>query len=85
MIAGWSFYQLQQFVKDKAAICGISVKFVSPQYTSQTCHQCYQLGSRKGEWFYCSTCGESHADINAACVISLGGAEGKLLTPYSNS
>jgi len=85
MIAGWSFYQLQQFVKYKAAICGISVKFVSPQYTSQTCHQCYQLGSRKGEWFYCSTCGESHADINAACVISLGGAEGKLLTPYSNS
>ena len=74
MIAGWSFYQLQQFVKYKAAICGISVEFVSPQYTSQTCHQCYQLGSRKGERFYCSTCGESHADINAACVISLGGA-----------
>lgn len=74
MIAGWSFYQLQQFVKYKAAICGISVEFVSPQYTSQTCHQCYQLGSRKGERFYCATCGERHADVNAACVISLGGA-----------
>lgn len=74
MIAGWSFYQLQQFVKYKAAICGISVEFVSPQYTSQTCHQCYQLGSRKGERFYCTTCGESHADVNAACVISIGGA-----------
>lgn len=74
MIAGWSFYQLQQFVKYKAAICGIAVEFVSPKYTSQTCHKCYQLGSRKGERFYCSTCGESYADINAACVISLGGA-----------
>lgn len=74
MIAGWSFYQLQQFVKYKAAICGIDVQFVSPQYTSQTCHQCYQLGSRKGERFYCTTCGESHADVNAARVISLGGA-----------
>lgn len=74
MIAGWSFYQLQQFVKYKAAVCGIAVEFVNPKYTSQTCHKCYQLGSRKGERFYCSTCGESHADINAACVISLGGA-----------
>lgn len=73
MVAGWSFYQLQQFVVYKAVSAGISVEFVNPAYTSQTCHRCLNLGSRKGEYFSCSACGEIHADINAACVISLGG------------
>jgi len=74
MVASWSFYQLQQFVKYKASSAGLTFEWVDPQYTSQTCHQCLQLGSRVGEQFNCLTCGESHADINAACVISLGGA-----------
>lgn len=73
-VAGWTFHQLQQFVTYKAAEFGIAVELVNPAYTSQTCHRCLKLGSRNGEWFNCLTCGESHADINAACVISLGGA-----------
>ena len=74
MVAGWSFFQLQKFVVYKACLAGISVEFVDPSYTSQTCHQCLQLGSRKGEHFKCLACGEWDADYNAACVISLGGA-----------
>ena len=74
MVAGWSFYQLQQFVTYKAAAYGISVEFVNPAYTSQTCHHCLKLGSRNGEHFNCLTCGEQHADVNAAHVIALGGA-----------
>lgn len=74
MVAGWSFYQLQQFVEYKAAACGIAVEFVNPAYTSQTCHQCLNLGSRNGEHFNCLTCGEQHADVNASHVIALGGA-----------
>jgi len=74
MVAGWSFYQLQQFVTYKAASFGIAVEFVNPAYTSQTCHRCLHLGSRKGERFTCLTCGEQHADINASHVIALGGA-----------
>ena len=74
MVAGWSFFQLQNFVTYKAALIGISVEFVDPRYTSQTCHQCLQLGSRNRERFSCTACGEWHADHNAACVISLGGA-----------
>lgn len=74
MVAGWSFYQLQQFVQYKAASFGISVEFVNPAYTSQTCHQCFTLGSRNGERFTCLTCGEQHADVNASHVIALGGA-----------
>jgi transposase len=74
MVAGWSFYQLQNFVEYKAAAFGISVEYVNPAYSSQTCHQCFNLGSRKGERFNCLTCGEQHADVNASHVIALGGA-----------
>ena len=73
MVAGWSFYQLQQFIEYKAVEVGIAVEYVNPAYTSQTCHRCLKLGSRQGERFNCLTCGDYHADINAACVISLGG------------
>lgn len=73
MVAGWSFYQLQQFVQYKSELAGISVEFVNPAYTSQTCHRCLCLGSRKGERFNCLTCGEQHADVNASHVIATGG------------
>jgi len=74
MVAGWSFYELQQFVVYKASALSINVEFVNPAYTSQTCHQCLKLGSRKGERFKCTTCGSMHADVNASHVIALGGA-----------
>lgn len=77
MVAGSSFYQLQQFVQYKAAACGIAVELVNPAYTSQTCHQCLNLGSRNGERFNCLTCGKQHADVNASHVIALGGADCK--------
>jgi len=78
MVAGWSFYQLQKFVEYKASAFSISVEYVNPAYTSQTCHQCLNLGSRNGEHFNCLTCGEQHADVNASHVIALGGATCKL-------
>ena len=74
MMAGWSFYQLQQFLTYKAAAFGIAIELVNPAYTSQTCHYCLNLGSRNGERFNCLTCGEQHADLNASHVIALGGA-----------
>lgn len=74
MIAGWSFYQLQQFVMYKAEGVGLCLEFIDPRYTSLTCHRCFQLGSRNGEHFNCITCGISHADVNASHVIALGGA-----------
>lgn len=73
-VAGWSFYQLQQFVSYKAAAFGITIELIDPAYTSQTCHRCLKLGSRKGEQFNCLTCGKEHADVNASRVIALGGA-----------
>jgi IS605 OrfB family transposase len=74
MTAGWSFYQLQQFVVYKAKKVGIAVEFVDPAYTSQVCSDCGQLGERNKDLFKCVACGEKHADYNAACNISIGGA-----------
>lgn len=76
-IAGWSFYQLQQFVEYKASAFGVSVEYVNPAYTSQTCHSCLSLGSRKGDRFNCLACGDQHADVNASRVIAIGGAARK--------
>jgi len=73
-LSGWSFGQLQQFVVYRARRVGIAVEFVNPAYTSQVCFTCRQKGLRDKDVFKCSTCGERHADFNAACLISIGGA-----------
>lgn len=73
-MSGWSFSQLQQFVVYKARNVGIAVEFVNPAYTSQVCFDCRQKGLRVKDVFKCTTCGDRHADFNAACMISIGGA-----------
>ena len=66
----WSFRQLQSFVAYKARACGISVVFVDPAYTSQTCCVCKCLGTRKKHMFFCSCGAKRHADVNAAANIA---------------
>jgi putative transposase len=73
MMSGWSFGQLQRFVAYKAERCGIKIEYVDPAYTSQTCAQCGALGVRRGDVFSCTTCGNAHADIQAAVNIAAGG------------
>lgn len=77
----WAFYQLKEYVLYKAAIAGVSVMFVPPAYTSQTCARCHHIhpvkgkSYRSGERFKCGNCGWEHnADINAGLVISQLGA-----------
>ncbi|MBI4451016.1 IS200/IS605 family element transposase accessory protein TnpB [Candidatus Woesearchaeota archaeon] len=67
-INNWSFFQLQSFIQYKAERRGIEVLRVKPNYTSQICHKCGQLGSRLSGCFSCSHCGFSRfsADLNAA-------------------
>ncbi|MBU2578282.1 transposase, partial [Patescibacteria group bacterium] len=52
----------------------IVVEYVDPAYTSQMCATCGELGERRGDVFRCTTCGEFHADTNAAWNIAGGGA-----------
>jgi IS605 OrfB family transposase len=75
MMSGWSFGQLQEFVLYKGERAGIGTEKVDPWRTSQTCHKCRRPGIRKGEEFFCTTCGRIDADWNASCVIAAGGVE----------
>lgn len=63
----WAWHQLQQFLAYKAENVGISVIYVRPAYTSQTCAKCNAIGVRRRHRFYCKACGIfAHSDRNAA-------------------
>jgi len=63
----WAFYELEQFIRYKAAFAGVPVMSIDPRYTSQTCHECTHIGTRRGADFECESCGyEANADVNAA-------------------
>jgi putative transposase len=69
----WSFAELQQMIRYKAARAGVEVVTVSPQYTSQTCSRCLHLGVRPSQSnFQCRDCGyRINADLNGAKSIAL--------------
>lgn len=71
----WSYYRLEQFIRDKAEPLDIPVTTVEPAYTSVACSRCGDEDSttRKGIHFRCDGCGyEQHADANAAANIAKG-------------
>jgi IS605 OrfB family transposase len=83
----WAFRQLQDFVAYKAEGAGLSVVYISPAYTSQTCSVCGEIGKRERHRFSCTTCGTRlHADGNAARNIAgfagpIGSARGVVTRP----
>lgn len=79
MMAGWSFAELQAFLRYKAERAGLSVETVDPAWTSQTCSLCGARGVRNGERFSCATCGGAlDADVNAARNIAGGARAGEI-------
>lgn len=66
----WSFYQLETFIKYKAALLGIPVLFVNPAYTSQICSRCGNINKPNGKRYKCSCGNLTHRDVNAAFNIS---------------
>lgn len=53
LLGKWSYFELQTMIKDKALKAGITVNFIKPAYTSQTCSWCGERGIRVGTTFYC--------------------------------
>lgn len=71
----WAFYQLRTFLEYKGLKEGVEVVAINPAYTSQTCHQCNQIGLRSEKRFKCGNCGwHGDADLNGAINISKLGA-----------
>jgi putative transposase len=73
-IHSWAFYQLQQFILQRALRCGVMVLFIEPAYTSQRCFRCGHIekANRNKERFVCKHCGHrSHADLNAGSNIAV--------------
>lgn len=71
----WAFARLQERIDDKARDAGIPVEYVTPAYTSKTCHACGHIGRRSTQAaFRCtnSECWvtEYQADLNAAANIA---------------
>ena len=66
----WSFYQLQEFIRYKAELAGVTVIKVDPRNTSRTCSNCGYCDkkNRKNQSeFCCLLCRHSeNADVNAA-------------------
>ena len=73
---GWSFSQLQEFIKYKAKLAGIRVILIDPRHTSQKCSSCGHIersnrgSGKKREVFKCKQCAyTTHSDYNAAINI----------------
>jgi transposase len=63
----WPFRQLQEMIRYKSLLSGISVLTVDPRYTSQSCSGCHAIGQRHKHRFTCSNCGlRAHSDLNAS-------------------
>jgi putative transposase len=82
----WSWRELQGFVEYKAEAAGIRVIYVNPAYTSKTCSECGQLGSRNKHRFSCSCGFLAHSDWNASRNIAkivpfFSGARGLVTGP----
>jgi len=89
-ISNWSFYQLQSFIQYKAERKGIIFEKVKPNYTSQICHKCGQLGSRSKGSFSCFHCGLNNfnSDLNAGRNLAhpmLVERQAFVTKPYSRS
>lgn len=74
-------HAIEQRIKNRAEVEGVTIKYARPHYTSQTCSQCGHVDKKSRvtrDMFKCTSCNHiQHADVNAAINI---GREGMLLT-----
>lgn len=65
----WSFYRLAQFIAYKAKLAGITVEYVNPAYTSQTCPVCGHVHHANDRNYTCKCGFRIHRDILGAMNI----------------
>lgn len=73
MIASWTFHQLATFIAYKAERLGMTVEWVDPAYTSQTCPACFHRNKAADRRYVCAECGwTGHRDAVGAINTSRG-------------
>lgn len=80
ILDNWSVFDLQQDIIYKAKREGIKIRFVKPEYTSQTCSVCGMRGMRpKQDVFICSNpdckCNEIYEKFNKKCFADFNAAK----------
>ena len=65
----WSFYRLAQFIEYKAKLAGITVEYVNPAYTSQTCPVCGHVHHANDRNYVCKCGFHIHRDVLGAINI----------------
>ena len=65
----WSFYRLAQFIEYKAKLAGITVEYVNPAYTSQTCPICGHVHHANDRNYTCKCGFHIHRDVLGAMNI----------------
>lgn len=74
VLRNWSYYELQRLIEYKAKREGITVKYVNPAFTSQTCSNCGYIDKdnrQTQEEFICKKCKlKFNADHNASINIA---------------
>jgi len=70
ILSGWSYFQLEQFIKYKAELKNKQVAYVDARYTSQKCSNCGHTSRSNRDSqssFCCKKCEfRLHADLNAS-------------------
>ena len=78
----WSYYDLQEKIKNKADEVGIDVVYIEPRYTSQRCSHCGNISAENHptrDNFICSECGfEALHDYNASQNIAISDIDEKI-------
>ena len=77
----WSFYRLAQYIEYKSKQVGISVEYVNPAYTSQTCPNCNALNHAKDRSYKCECGYHTHRDrVGAINIINAPTTSGNSLS-----
>jgi len=68
--SSWSYFQLEEFLKYKAAEKGLDIQYVDARYTSRGCSKCKHIARSNRlsqSRFRCKKCGyQLNADLNAS-------------------
>ena len=69
-LRGWTFYDLQNKIIEKAESYGIKIVKVNPEYTSQRCSECGYIDANnrlRQDTFICQKCGYGSKYICNSC------------------